>query len=389
MAKRIFFGSSSLAVRPTTFNTSGTPTTGSWVRPLGIQSVGFSTSVAFEPMFQLGQTELYGRTESQSPEIEATISKGFDGTELLYITLMGGNSVAGSKQPAELLMNNSELELAIFSESVPYASGTPESVVYCSGMYISNVSLNFPLDGMATEEITLVGDTKFWRSAQMSSESYGSNKETKIGEASAHAPYQRWSLDKEDANCVLPSGIDGYPIQSISVSMGMGRESIQELGTRGKYCRYATFPFEVTTEFEVIAGKRPATFNAASADLEVGGYDFFNDFDYACSSDAKYNIDRVVGDDDDATGTDPSDGNIEAGYIDAGFRDQPIKLKFCGATASDSLIIDLGTKCRTTSVNYSGGDTGGENVTLSYSFQSYNEFKITGSGHFASTTGPS
>lgn len=381
MAKRVFFGSSALAIRPTTYNSTGTPTTSaSWYTPGGIQSVGFNTSVAFEPMFQLGQTELYGRTESQAPEVEATITKAVDGTQPLYITLMGGQSAAAGKQPTELALNYSELELAIFSENVPYASGAPESVVYCSGMYISNVSYTFPLDGMATEEITLVGDTRKWKST--GSVTSWNGPDASGGSGTAPAPYQRWSIDVDGST--LPSGVANYPIQNISVSMGMGREAIQEIGTRGKYLRYPTYPFEVTTDFEVIAageltsrGAEPSP--SDSADIEVDGYDFVNEVGLACFSANKYDI--------DPDGTAPNDTNINSGYIDMGFRDQEIKIKVCGATTGDSMTLDLGTKCRATSQNYSGGDVGGDNATISYSFVSYNQFKFTTNGSFAADPG--
>ncbi len=45
----------------------------------------------------------------------------------------------------------------------------------------------------------------------------------------------------------------GYHVQSITVSTDMGQENIQELGRFGPYTRYATFPIEVTAEFEVMA----------------------------------------------------------------------------------------------------------------------------------------
>ena len=177
----------------------------------------------------------------------------------------------------------------------------------------------------------------------------------------------------------LPSGVKNYAIQSVSVSMGMGREALQEIGSRGKYCRYPTYPFEVTTDFEVIVGGELSTrgvepSNSASADVEIDGYDFVNEIGLACFSAAKYSI---------TPGIAPSDSEINQGYIDLGFRDQEIKLIFCGATGSDNLTIDLGKKCRATSQNYSGGDTGGDNATMSYSFQSYNEFKLTHAGSFA------
>ena len=378
MAKRVFYGSTHLAVRRTTYTAAGVKeAVGSFVAPRGIQSVGFNTSVAFEPIFQMGQTELYGRTESQSPEVEATISKAFDGTQPLYTTIMGGNTAVNNKQPTSLVLNHCELDMGIYSENVPFASGTPESAIYCSGMYLTNVSMTFPIDGMATEEITLIGDTK--RHLDASHLNVGSFESIpNPGSGSAPAPYQRWSMDVDGSS--LPSGVKNYAVQSVSVSMGMGREALQEIGTRGKYCRYPTYPFEVTTDFEVIVGGEMTSRGtepdgSTIADINIEGYDFVNEIGLDCFSDAKYDITK---------GVKPSYDNITDGYIDVGFRDQEIKLKFCGSGTSDSLTIDLGKKCRATSQNYSGGDTGGDNATMSYSFQSYNEFKLTHAGTFAS-----
>ena len=379
MAKRVFYGSTHLAIRPTTVNTSGTSTKGiggdgNFRLPQGVQSVGFNTSVAFEPIFQLGQTELYGRTESQSPEVEATISKAFDGKQPLYTTIMGGHSMVDGKQPTELTLNHCELDMGIYSENVPFASGTPESSIYCSGMYVTNVSMTFPLDGTATEEITLLGDTKKHLSTSNIANAEAGNA---TGSGTAPSPYQRWTMDV--SNSTLPTGVATYAIQSVSVSMGMGREAIQEIGSRGKYCRYPTYPFEVTTDFEVIVGGAMTTRGAepsaaTTSAVDIDSYDFVNDVGLACFSDAKYSIEP---------GVSPTDNQIDQGYIDTGFRDQTIKLKFCGKTSGDSLSISLGDKCRATSQNYSGGDTGGDNATMSYSFQSYNEFKLTHAGTFA------
>ena len=385
MAKRIFFGSSALAVKSkyvTSFANDGTEVTtdGSWVVPRGIQSVGFSTSVAFEPMFQLGQTEVYGRMETQSPQVECTISKAIDGSQMLYTTLNGGHSNANNKAPAELASNQVEIALGVYAESVPYASGNTQAAVYCSGMYVSNLQIQLPLDGVATEQLTLVGDTRKWMGSTNPIAALLGNTSAErgvIGSGSAPSAYQRWTLDKEGST--LPLGVSGYPLQSINVTMSIGREVIQELGTRGKYCRYATFPFEVTSEFEVIAGKHRTGTDGVTGDdqaIVVSGYDFRNYAGYACASDAVYDIDSN-------DGAPSALASVDEGEIDGGYRDQEIKVKLCGATDSDSLIIDLGKKNRVTSVNYAGGDTGGGNVTLTYSFQTYNYLQLDGAGSYS------
>ena len=41
-----------------------------------------------------------------------------------------------------------------------------------------------------------------------------------------------------------------------------------------------------------------------------------------------------------------------------------------------TIPFDLGDKCKLTSVNYSGGDTGGGNATITYSYSTFNELSI-------------
>ena len=216
MAKRIFFGSSALAVKSkyvSGFNVDGTETTteGNWTVPRGIQSVGFSTSVAFEPMFQLGQTEVYGRMETQSPQVECTISKAIDGSQMLYTTVNGGHTAANNKAPAELAGNQVQIALGVYAESVPYASGNTQAAVHCSGMYVSNVQIQLPLDGVATEQLTLVGDTRRWLdSTNPIAANLGSSTRDVIGSGSAPSSYQRWTLDKDGSS--LPLGVSGSKV---------------------------------------------------------------------------------------------------------------------------------------------------------------------------------
>ena len=41
-------------------------------------------------------------------------------------------------------------------------------------------------------------------------------------------------------------------------------------------------------------------------------------------------------------------------------------------------VIDLGTQNKLSSVSYSGGDTGGGNATVSYSFSNFNVLTVQG-----------
>ena len=122
-----------------------------------------------------------------------------------------------------------------------------------------------------------------------------------------------------------PVGIGGsYHIQSVSISADFGQEQIQELGRFGPYTRYATFPIEVTCEFEVMA---------TSGDL------------------------------------------INVSGIGTNLSNNAITIKDTAGT-----IITMGTKNKLTSVSYSGGDTGGGNATVTYSFSNFNDLLVDSTG---------
>ena len=54
-------------------------------------------------------------------------------------------------------------------------------------------------------------------------------------------------------------------------------------------------------------------------------------------------------------------------------KDKSIKIVLC-----DGTTLDLGNKNKLTNVNYTGGDTGGGNATVSYSYTTYNKFTYLG-----------
>jgi len=305
----------------------------------GLQSVGMSSSFTLDQVFEMGQLGIYENIEEVA-DIEVTLEKVIDGNKLIFDHASNGlckTSLAGSSK------NRCDVYLAVYDDAVDnVASTTPKNVCMNSGMYISSVSYNYSVDGSATESVTLVGNDRFWN--------------TTHGEISV-APTTRWGslatgLDGTDTppsgvvrrtnvklgsgggNSVLPAEVDAQKgddplgnssnrhIQSISVSTDFGQENIQELGRFGPYYRYATFPIEVTSEFEVIA---------TSGDL------------VSVSGSTTNLLPRQIVIRDDA-GT----------------------------------ILDLGNQNKLSSVSYSGGDTGGGNATVSYSYSNFNVLKVDG-----------
>lgn len=348
---RVFYGSQVAQLQPSKNNV----TYGSWYQPLGVQSVGFSSSFDTEQTFQLGSIDIYSIAENV-PTVEATISKVLDGTCPLYLMCMGGNTgVAGAnvtdftdanelknKGFGGLANNTVNFRLGIYNDTVSSVSGTTNDWVLCSGMYLSSLSYTLPVDGNATEEITLVGNNKRW--AQNNSFGTMTAVQPDGQYATAKKLARRQYIDIDAS--VLPVGNGGMPtgvslyIQNISINADLGREQINELGSFAPYHRYATFPVEVTSEFEVIGSE--------------GDYVNANDFLFSSGCGVRYtNINNL-----------------------------PIQLKVCGS-GTGALEFFLGSGNQLTSVNYAGGDTGGGNVNITYSFRNYNDFYMKASNSYS------
>jgi hypothetical protein len=211
-------------------------------------------------------------------------------------------------------------------------------------MYVSSVAYSYSVDGSATESVTLVGNDRFWNNETAGViatlaptgiwTGVGTNPTTNIDgtDTPLSGVVRRVDVDLEGST--LPDEIKyqqsddatglggGYHVQSISVSTDFGQENIQELGRFGPYHRYATFPIEVSSEFEIIA---------TSGDL--------------------INV----------SGNAPN------------LSDNTIIIKDTAGT-----VLNLGTRNKLASVSYSGGDTGGGNATVSYSFQNFNTLLVEG-----------
>jgi hypothetical protein len=349
---RIFYATQAVALKPQ----SPDGQVGSWYYPRGVQSVGITTNFGLEQVFQLGQLELYDNIENV-PEIEVTINKVIDGTPCLWTLCMGGqNGITGAndKEMVELANNRVNFRLGVWADNLSAATGAASQYVDCSGMYLSSVSYTVPVEGNATEDITLVGNNKVWNSGLFGG-GWTSPGAFNLSEVPTTAPAiaRRYKFNKDDS--VMPTGDGGgIPIpdgqttpylQNITISTDLGREAIYELGRMAPYHRYVTFPVEVTSEFEIIA---------ASGDQVQA-----NDFTSATA-------------------------DCSTAYRN--LKDKSVKVVICGSGNSDSLTIDLGAKNKLTSVNYNGGDTGGGNASVTYSYQTFNKLKITGEGGFVTSS---
>jgi hypothetical protein len=378
---------------------------GLWEVPRGLQSMSMSTNFNRETVFQLGQVELYEYSERQ-PEIEVTLEKIIDGTKPLWFML---TDPAFTDLVGKTAFYRSDILLSIYSDTKFRAGNvTPLSTVLASGMYLSTVTYTFPVDGAVTESVTLVGNDKRWAnfdptlsgqtvstyppaltppaaltpvgipSGVFGHEDIGGPQELAGGDGGfgilvVGSGVQRRE-EVEIARSVLPADIPGISaatgsgvsinnmisagyfsagvsgavnaggtllqqlvvtantdnvaehIQSITITADIGREDIFELGSKRPYAKFVTFPVEVTTAIEVITSQGDLV-NAHSA------------------------ID---------CGPDNSRPN------------NTIIVRTC-----DGLQVDVGDTNVLTSVDVGGGEAGGDNMTVTYNYSTFNVLSVS------------
>lgn len=326
-SNRIFYAVQSVQLGTAYENDNSDPT---YNNVSAVQSVGVNTNFNLEPVYQLGRLELYDNFE-EIPEVEITLNRVMDGKVGFYERCMGNGSLTS------LSNKKTAAKLVIYPDTDSAATGVPTAECKMNPAYLSAVTFTFPTEGNFTEEVTLVSNNKVWTTGLV-------NASPTAPDASLGNDYilRRNSLVTEGADAsTLPYGVSGgipvgAKISNISVSMNLGREQIRELGRRTPYYRYINFPVEITTEITVVGTK---------GDL-VG----VADTESVCA-------------------------NPKA------LENKTIELKLC-----DGTIINLGTKNKLTSVNYTGGDTGGGNVEMTFSYQTFNDFTYTGSSAANVTT---
>jgi hypothetical protein len=308
-----------------------------WDRVRGLQTVGINTNFNLEPIYQMGQLELYDNFE-EVPEVEVTLNKVVDGWPLIYTMGMGTGALV------DISNNRCGVQFGVFSDTASSTTGTPQVLLQIEPAYVSSATYTLNTDGNFTEDVTIVANDKEWVTPtdwglyDTGADPTWTTSPTGLGIA------RRQQFSK--ASSILPSGYNrsnqfansgGHipqdaHVNSITITANLGREQIRELGQRTPYTRYVNFPVEITCEIAITAG---------SGDM-VG----VNNSNAACS-------------------------NPKA------LKNQTIKIALC-----DGTYWDLGDKNKLTTVNYQGGDTGGGNSTITYSYQTYNDFTfVQGSGY--------
>ncbi len=316
----------------------------------GVQSVGLNTTFNLEQVFELGQLELYENIEG-IPDIELTAQKVLDGYPLLYHL---ATPVATS---ATLVGRSNErcfAALNIYSDIQDNASGVPLQSVGMSGLFVSAMTYTMNVEGSSTEDITLVGNNKEWTVSGLThfapSVFDGSDEPLSITSSGGVAQRENILMGSgvamSDAGVITgvsgslwPIEIDGIDasghntqtagsfnahLQTVTISTDLGREELFELGLRGPYHRFVSFPTEVTCAIDTTSSEGDLI--DALAD-PVGGANITNQKIFI--------------------------------WVEEGTR------------------INLGTKNKLASVSYGGGDAGGGNVVVTYNYSNFNSLKIT------------
>lgn len=327
--KRVFFA----------IQSAGIATAGStnYTSIHGLQNLGVNTKFTLEQVFEIGQLEIYQNVETL-PDVDVSVSKILDGRPLIYhlatygapdATLVGRSTARSS------------LAFDIFGDTQNSASGTPVAQCVLSGVFVQSLSYDFKTTANSMETVTMVGNSKQWQMLA-SGVNYvndfnntdsplapeGVNRREHFQMGLCYFPKQIPGISSSGTNDLQPDGNFGVHVESVKVSANLGRENLLELGRKLPYFRYVAFPVEVKCDIEIIA---------------------------------------VSGDMISAT---------EAGVYGSGHNiiDETIYLR-----TQEGTKIDLGSKCKLASVNYTGAAAGnrGSNSMISYSYQTWNQLTVT------------
>lgn len=306
----------------------------------GVQSVGMNLRFNLEQVFELSQIEIYELIEN-IPDVECTIEKVLDGYPLIYHL-----ATKGAASPSLSGRSNirSTVGLSIYSDVQDAASGTPLSQCTMSGVYVSALNYNFVTQGNFTESVTLVGNNRVWNNTFSATAFTNADEPLAIAGSGGVNRREDLLLGQVAGACRLPTDMEGgsaisssgyvafntttqefaVSLQSIRVSTNLGREQLFELGRRGPFHRFATFPVEVRTDIEVLTreGDKKAALEEATSNVT----------------------------------------------------NQTIYL-----ATREGTKIDLGTKNKMSSVTYGGANAGqnASNATVTYSYTNFNSMGVT------------
>ena len=232
------------------------------------------------------------------------------------VLVEGGSTLFQGDFAAVAADNSTTICLSVGDDTAPVLK-SPNFFVFVEEAGLSSVSYKLGTEGAFTEDVTYSANKKKAGGCS-GAVNPGDDKHGITGQVKMRQYYNGGTL---------PAALVGQRISSITIGASFSRENLFELGRYEPYYKFVNFPVEVTCEFEVIATDLDSIAVAESAVAQ-------------CAS--------------------PQDNPKETIVINA-----------CGNS------WDLGDKCRLTSVTYGGGDAGGGNATITYSYSTYNTLTVS------------
>ncbi len=341
----------------------------------GVQAVGMNANFDLEPIFQLTQSEIYELNEGL-PRIEVTVNRVLDGSCPTYLmaSLDATSPTLFGRSPSFTILG-----MSIFPCTSDSATGSPTAIVGISGAQIGSVGYNFTVDGPATEDVTFLSNNMIWSDPSGANGHPGyigkSLNPSFVADAATLAfagcnptnddvprattgvafredmLFTATGVRTADLNgqladpdvTILPPDIYGInhsgentsdiALQSISVNVDLNREEIFVLGRRGPRNRTVTLPIQVNTNVDVIS-----------------------------------EVDHYVSAIEDGIFLPEGSGQcIRARNL----TNRTIRIAMC-----EGLRVYTGVRNKLVSVSRTGGDTGGGNLAVTYSFQTFNTFVV-------------
>lgn len=361
----------------------------------GVQSMGYDANFDLSPVFEFCDSEPYFINEGL-PQVEITVNKILDGSCPIY-------SMATKEASQPTLFGRAACKCHIASAIFPCdedstgssGTSTPRAVVVFPDAQINSISYSFGSDNSPfSEDITFVGNDIIWTNptddindiadctgtlgfsytaqflADVASISFNAccasgTPGPSMPSGQIRKPQYRedfiWdetnedfaeTLDVNGALCdpdttVLPAIIPGVAcngtnlnnavaVQSITISADLNREELNALGSRAPRTRTITPPITVSTSIEVVS-----EFDSALSATEAGAF----------------------------TPSLPTGSFCET--AGENLRQGTIRVAICGG-----LRIYTGTQNKIQSISMSGASTDGDNLTITYNFQTFNTLTV-------------
>lgn len=290
----------------------------------GAQSVSIDTNFNLEDIFQLGRLAAYDSVP-QDPTVEINITKAMDGHPLMWNLMAGAatadllDATAGQQSVALTVGNDTDTFLA---ENALPANPT---ILMDSGN-ITSFNYTISVDGNFTEEVTISATTK-----QIIPGGIAAPVPDPIGGVVlARQNYKKTSI--------VPALVANQRLSQITISADTGSESLYELGSFYPFYKAPNLPVEITVAFDVIA----QTHDMFEVETQTVAQ---------CGSPAEL------------------------------VNKESIVIYLCDGEGNTTYTFDMtdneSPAAKLNSVSYSGGDTSGGNVTITYTYLVSNMLKIT------------